>query len=306
MKQMRFLLIATVVFCSAFAYADQENTHVYKEELENFKELTYWQRLARFEILALDTIVVTADTMPKLYVYIDTMCKKAGIKTPTIFITVEKGFFNAMAMKLFKTTGAIVIGQKMLQEINDRELEAIVAHEIGHIKYDHANKMVCLILANLTAVQAIKYYLTNRFTGSPTSFDGFCNGYLALIAAGIMTNFMINKKFERQADEFAYREMGNGEGLVEAFEQLQEKELKNDENFDYTYANLEANQSKLKPDDYLTLKIGYYLAKGTDYLNKGYRWVYHNTPFGPHPSLEARIETIQAYLDEQAEKQEAN
>lgn len=336
MKQMRSLMIAIAILLSPLAYA-QQATYQYKEELENFKklpeyeiifnedadpllralnrdienykELTLLQRIARFEILALDTIVVTADTMPKLYAYIDGMCKEIGIKTPTIFITVEKGFLNAMALKLLMSTGAIVLGQKILKETNDRELEAVIAHEIGHIKHNHVNKMLGLLIPSAVAIQAAKYYFFNRFNLLPKS-----NKYLywaadielTMFIAGLITNFIINKKFEKEADEFAYRDMGDGEGLKEFFELLQKRELKTDEDFATTYVKLQESESKIGSSDYNSLKIDYYMAKGFNYLDKAFRWLYYNTSFGPHPSPEARIKTIQAYLDEQATNEETD
>src|SRR3990172_7218707 len=42
-------------------------------------------------------VAIKPDTMPKLYAYIDKLCTDNGIKTPTIFIPVDKGIFNAFA-----------------------------------------------------------------------------------------------------------------------------------------------------------------------------------------------------------------
>ena len=99
-----------------------------------YKNLSFFHQLIRRGCLGFDVIIVTYDTMPSLYGYIESICKLANVAVPTIFITRKEVFFNAFAQKLLMSTGAFVIGQKLLKESSDQEVEAIVAHEIGHIR----------------------------------------------------------------------------------------------------------------------------------------------------------------------------
>ncbi len=331
---MHRLIITTALFFCSLAHALQESTYHYKEELENFKkspqyelifnedthpivrglnrdienykELTNWQRITRFGLLTF-AVVVTADAMPKLYACIDGVCNKSRIAMPTVFVTVDKGFFNAAAIKLLKSTGAIVIGQKMIYKTNDRQLEAIIAHEIGHIKHDHINKTLELLLPTAVIIQALKYCILNRFRVFPESnklFYWAVDISLTWRLAAIITNLMLNKKFEKEADEFAYGDMGKGEGLIEFFDLLQEKELQTDADFIATYVKLQENESEIEPADYAGLKFSFYVARGIRYLENAYRWFYYNTRYGAHPSPQARSATIQKYLEEQVADEE--
>ncbi|MGB8467549.1 MAG: M48 family metalloprotease, partial [Candidatus Babeliales bacterium] len=118
-----------------------------QRDIYNYSKLTFAQRLIRFIFLAFDTIVVTPETMPALYAYTQKVCDAAHIPMPVIFLTRENTLYNAAAQKLFLSTGGIIIGQELLNDVTDDELEAIIAHEIGHIKHNHINKHMAINIA---------------------------------------------------------------------------------------------------------------------------------------------------------------
>lgn len=268
-----------------------------QRDVENFKELSEFQRLARFMFFALDVVVITPATMPGLYEYIDSMCQRNNIKTPTIFITRDKGFFNAAAAKILTSSGGIVIGQKLLLEVTDQELEAVLAHEIGHIKYNHVNKMLGISFAShIVTYFGIKFLIEHDYL--PLVKEHFSYRLLLhLYITGTISQIIVNKSFERQADAFAYKEENQGPGLIKLFERLETKEESSDIAFAKTYEFLQNNKQQLSSRDYRGLIVRYYLARLGDYYNKAFRWLYYNTPFGPHPSPAARISTIRAYLE---------
>ena len=266
-------------------------------DIENYKELTYLQRLLRFAVMGQGVVIVTPETMPHLYNYVQGICTQEGLPVPTIFITTSKGIFNAFAQKLFASVGAILIGQKLLNEVSQDELEAVIAHEIGHIKYNHVNKALLLSLATYISFKALFEYLID----DKGVFAAVKKECLSICLSDIATSLIINKKFEKQADEFAYKTMNKGKGLIEFFENLQEKEQKNDAAFDNTYDLLKENKPEIRSSDYMNLMMRYYLAKTGQLFNKAYRWVYHNTPFGPHPSPQARIKAAQDFIHQNSD-----
>ncbi len=221
-----------------------------------------------------------------------------NIAMPTVFIAPDKGFFNAAAQKLFVSTGAIIIGKDIIDQTNDRQIEAIIAHEIGHIKHNHVNKILALSLAGVFAINAAKKYLmTPRYfkTHNEAMIHGLIDGYLTAVYAGIIASFIINKRFEKEADQFAC-ENGKAEGIAEFFEYLQEKEHKQDEQFEITHQALTDSKSSLELGDYYSLKLTYGLSKGLHVLNKGFKWLYHYTPYGAHPAPKYRVAAAQEYL----------
>lgn len=227
------------------------------------RELGYFQRLIRS--FCSWNVLITAETMPKLYSYINSICTKHNIKTPAIFLMQDRGTFNAFAGKLLMSSGGIVIGQDILKELTDEEIEAVVAHELGHIKYNHTNKK------------------------------------LLIICVPFLVPLIIGKRYERQADKFAYQDTKKGKGLIKFFKRLQEKDEKRENNLKLTRATLRENKDQLAFFDYYCLLLRYYVAKGGHKINNVYRWIYHHTPFGAHPSHESRIKKVEKYLAVQAE-----
>lgn len=324
MKQLHILCLT---FCSLLSFASYaKSTHEYRQEFENFKnspryeaifnenaprgmsnlqarietgkELSVFQRFVRNIFFLLEPVTINATTMPKLYSYADTICKNQHITTPTIFITrditAKQGMFNAMAQKLLMSSGAIVIGQKMLLEASDAELEAVIAHELGHITYNHVNKQI--LLAYISIIPA--RFLINWFADGKKWSDfekAFYSGFLA----SKISSLIIGKRFEKQADEFAYKVVGKGEGCIELFEDLKNRKQNYDDYYTKTYEILQESKKDLDLFDTVYLTTSYYLKNLNHEINNLYIWLYHNTPMGAHPSPEARIQAVKDYLESQ-------
>jgi len=272
------------------------------QAIDNYKELGFFSRFLYQAFFMIGAVIVTPDACPKLHGFIDNLCKKSGIKTPIVFITIKKHFLNAAASKLLTSIGGIVIGQQMFLELSDQELEGVIAHEIGHIKYNHVNKTI--VLAVCTCI-ATRFTLDTLFPIKMTFdknklFVRLLNRALdTYILSTIFTALIINKSFEKEADAFAYKENDYGQGLMEAFELFQKKEKKHDQEYENVGLHLQENSNKLGTIDYVALKISYALSLFGHGIHKLHRWVYYNTPLGAHPSLEDRIATIQTHLENQ-------
>lgn len=267
------------------------------KQIENYKEVSYWSRLVRAVFFALDVIVVTRANFPNTYTFIDTLCKKSDIKTPVIFVTAHKGFFNAAAQKLFTSSGGIVIGQDFFLDLSDEQLEGVIAHEIGHIKHNHVNQMLLLsgVTTGLLMYACEKLHITS-YRGS-TKVGFFCQVFCVMVAADIIDDFIINKGFEKEADAFAYKENDYGQGLMEFFESSEEKKARQDQSYDDVYRYLENNQPYLSEHDYFDLQMQCVLNQFGHMFARAYQWIYRHTPLGAHPSNEARIAAIKEYLE---------
>jgi Zn-dependent protease with chaperone function len=275
------------------------------------KNLTQFQRFTRGLFLLLDAVLVTPETMPLLYEYVDGICKKANITTPTIFITRQDWFFNAFAQKLLMSTGGIMIGQKLMKEVSDETLEAVVAHEVGHIEHNHVNKMLALslllewpiylyLMAELRKCvannESIQKFVSKN--GMNDFFTWYCMYSIASTISSLVPALIINKRFEKEADAFAC-ENGKAKGIIEFFALLLEKDQLREEEFVTVYDLLQKNKSELSFLDYYRLMLRYYLAQGGHMYIKAFKTLYHETFWGAHPSPEARIKAAQDYLAQQ-------
>ena len=267
-------------------------------DIENYKALTQMQRMLRFIFFFFEPIVVNTETMPILYNYVDSLCKKNNIETPTVFISTGRGFFNAAASKMFMSSGAIIIGREIINETDSVELEAIVAHEIGHIKHNHVNKSLAIMFASLFGIDLLRQYFGKPKmyrSQSEAYFFSALDGYVNVYYAFILTAFIINKRFEKEADLFAC-EHGKAQGIADFFTLLQEKTHNKDVQFDQTSDLLVESKNEIGFTDRIQLNARYYLAKALHGYNKAYKWIYHYTPYGAHPPHEDRVSAAQDYL----------
>lgn len=279
---------------AAGANSDVQNI---QKDVDIFKALTFSQRLLRFAFMAYDIVLVTPQAMPRLYNFIDTLCKQNSIETPTIFIGLNEGFFNAAASKLFKSTGAIIIGKQMLKETSESALEAILAHEIGHIKHNHVNKILLILAVSVAAGHAMsklvdKLWVVDRENNSRKTATLMSIEYASIF---LLPSILINKRFEKEADTFAC-ENGHAHGVVETFEFFKERSDKADNDIVVISDKIVASKKNVTFTDYLQLKLRLGIVKVKHKFSKAYKWIYHNTPWGPHPSPNARIEAAQEYI----------
>lgn len=266
-----------------------------EQDIENFKALP--STLSRFvlnPLLSLDVVVVTEKSLPKLYRYVKLLCDAHNIPMPAIFITKDAKFFNAVAARLFTGSGGIVIGQGIINNCSDEEVEAIIAHEMAHIKYNHVNKKLALSFMIYFGLQFGLQYALGKVYSQASSFS---QSLLHYGMSSVIADIIINKRFEWEADTFACKEACRAGGVVSFLKKLQEKGHKADMDFVRVSAALGASKKNLQFIDRCSLSFDYYLAKGLDTFSKGLQWVYGNTPLGAHPTNEARIAAAQKYLD---------
>lgn len=326
MKMRNFILSLALLF-AGYAQANKAETQVYRQEFEEVKENpkfvnlfdeevnsishdferriqiykavpSKWQRFTCWMFLANDAIVITPEMMPELYAFIEDLAQKSGMPTPTIFISLKEHVFNAFAAKFLNGKGGILIEQKMLNQLSDKELEATIAHELGHVKYNHTNKMLGLSLVS-TASAYYGLYKLFRLNKQP-DVNLSAKEALSIFTYGnlittLVQGLVIGKRFEKQADQFAC-EAGHAEGIIDLMNIFEEKVKKVDAELLATNDLLIAEQANLTSSDYADLQQEY--AK-THMIYRFGRWVHEKTPFESHPSNADRIAAAQAYLDAQ-------
>lgn len=309
---MRKLHVFSLLFLFFVDHLSSTELSVYKQELKNFKtsekykdifdtklpeyvkyidiniekyKNTDWkQRVLSFTEF-FNPIVITKKSMPKLYNFIEETCKKSNIKTPTVLLTTKKGLFNAMAMKFFTSMGCIIIGQDIILESSSDEVEAVLAHEIGHIKHNHVNKNLAINLAGLIASQIILNKLELK--------NSLIRYYLVLKLSSISTLF--SKYFEKQADQFAF-EQGKAKGIKKFFKKLQNQWDQVDIKLANSKEKIRNASNKVGTFNYYKLMLQYYCAKGYRSYSKALKWLNDNTLLGSHPSHKERVQAAREYM----------
>ncbi len=78
--------------------------------------------------------VVTEKERPKLHSMIDRLSKDAGIPKPKNIAIMESEAPNAFATGRSPNHATVAVTTGLLNKLNDDELEAVLGHELGHVK----------------------------------------------------------------------------------------------------------------------------------------------------------------------------
>jgi STE24 endopeptidase len=131
----------------------------------------------------------------------------------------------------------IVLFDTLINQLTPVELEAVLAHEVGHYKRGHIPKMIALSATMLLGAFATLAWLAsslwfNRTFGLPAG--EIAPSFLLFgLLSGLVTFWFsplgnrLSRKFEYEADDFARAALGSTEPLVGALRKLAQKNLSN-------------------------------------------------------------------------------
>ena len=88
---------------------------------------------------------VTRKQQPRLYNLLENLCISRGIAVPKLKI-IDSGARNAFASGLNQRQYAITVTTGLLKALNDRELEAVLGHELTHIRNGDVQLMVIAVI----------------------------------------------------------------------------------------------------------------------------------------------------------------
>lgn len=97
---------------------------------------------------------VSRQDEPRLYNALENLAMAAGLPMPRVEL-IETDAANAFAYGLVPSDAAVAVTRGLLQSLNDRELQAVLAHELMHIKHrDVQVHVVATILMGLVTQQS--------------------------------------------------------------------------------------------------------------------------------------------------------
>ncbi|MFN0157224.1 MAG: M48 family metallopeptidase [Bacteroidota bacterium] len=163
------------------------------------------------------------------------LCEKAGVRVEGIFsFNMSKNTRKANAA--FTGIGKskrIILGDTLLKEFTDEEIESVFAHELGH--YTHRHIVVGMIISVFSTFVGL-FLAAQLYTASLPWF-GFAAiteiGALPLLALwlsvfGLVTSplgNMLSRYHERQADTYAVKAAGSSRAFVSALQKLAKTNL---------------------------------------------------------------------------------
>ena len=167
---------------------------------------------------------------PELYRIIENLCITAGLPLPKIYIIKELQL-NAFATGRNAKHAVVAVTQGLLNRLEKRELEGVIAHELSHIgNKDILLSTVVVVLAGIVAMVSNMFLRVSFWGGRRNSNDnkgasalmiilGLVAAILAPIAATLI-QLAISRKREFLADATGALLTRYPEGLASALEKI--------------------------------------------------------------------------------------
>ena len=113
---------------------------------------------------------VTRKEQPRLYNLLENLCISRGIPMPKLKV-VDTDAVNAFATGLNRRQYAITVTTGLMKALNDREMEAVLGHELTHIRNGDVQLMVvAVIIAGVVGFVAELFF--RIFVNNGLSFGG--------------------------------------------------------------------------------------------------------------------------------------
>ncbi len=153
---------------------------------------------------------------PTLASFVRTTCSNKGIPFPKFGI-IDDGNPNAFTFGHYPGDARLVVTRGLIEKLDQGELQAVVAHELGHIAHWD---FVVMTIATIVPLLLYLLYIGTR-SGRRRSRGG---GYLALIGIASYVAYLVSQYIvlllsrvrEYYADQFAGEATGNPESLSTA------------------------------------------------------------------------------------------
>jgi heat shock protein HtpX len=190
----------------------------------------YWfsDRLA---LMAHRAQPVTRAEAPSIYAIVERLTQRAGMPMPRIYI-IPSGAANAFATGRNPRHAAVAVTDGILQILNERQLEAVLAHELSHVKNrDILISTIAAAVAGLvsTAGYAMRWGLMLGGLGGRSSDRDRDGGGLAALAwiivapiIALLIQLAISRSRELGADASGAALCGHPEDLASALLRLEE------------------------------------------------------------------------------------
>lgn len=190
---------------------------------------------------------VTRAEQPRLYNLLENLCISRGIPMPKLKI-MDSEALNAFATGMTEQQYSITVTSGLVSRLKDAELEAVLAHELTHIRNGDVRMMViAVVIAGVVSFFAEIFFrmlfrggVSTRSSGSGSSggdrkgAGGAILVAVALIAVAwllsLLIRFSLSRSREFLADAGAVELTKNPDGMISALRKIEGRGELNDTN----------------------------------------------------------------------------
>ncbi len=210
---------------------------------------------------------IKREDSPEIYSMIERLTINAGIPMPKVYI-INNRMANAFATGRNPEHSAVALTTGIIDILDKRELEAVIAHELSHIKhYDILTGTIAATFAGaITMLARMAFFF--GFGGRDDDRGGLASLLLLILApiAALLIQLAISRSREYAADTGSAKITGRPQDLISALEKLHQSVKARPANIEPSTAHMFI-VNPLKGDFFASL-------------------------FSTHPTLKQRIENL--------------
>ncbi len=159
---------------------------------------------------------VTAEQEPQLHAMVNEVANLAGMPMPKVYV-IQNDAPNAFATGRSPNKAVVAITTGIRRILNERELRAVIGHEMGHVK--NRDTLTSSIVATIAGAISMISFMLLFFGGRRNLLLGLLIAILAPIAASVI-QFAISRTREFAADQTGAEITHDPESLASALEKL--------------------------------------------------------------------------------------
>lgn len=167
--------------------------------------------------------VLIEDRHHNLYRMVEGLTTKANLPMPKVYIIPDQ-MPNAFATGRNHDHAAVAVTQGLLDLLNSKEIEGVIAHELSHIKhYDILIGTIAAVFAGAIAMIANMLQFSAMFGESRRGVHPIVMIVIAIVlpVAAAVIQMSVSRSREFMADEGAARLTGDASGLQSALSKLE-------------------------------------------------------------------------------------
>lgn len=159
-----------------------------------------------------DKETINSSVNPELLVFISRVCSENNIPSPKIGI-IDDGNPNAFTYGHLKWDARLIVTKGLLDILDEQEQQAVVAHELGHIRN---NDFILMTLVSLIPMLLYQVYAWTKKSDKANAAYWIGVGAYAVYVFSQYFVLAFSRIREYLADNFSKRIMGTGEPLKTA------------------------------------------------------------------------------------------
>ncbi len=218
----------------------------------------------------------------RIYNLVENLCMSQGMSMPKIDV-IEDDSLNAFASGINKKSYTVTLTRGIIKKLDDQELEAVIAHELTHIRNRDVRTLIVSIvfvgIFSMISSIALRMFIYGGNGGN--SKDNKGNAYIIIVILvlvislvgyffSILMRFAISRQREYMADAGAAEMTKNPWALASALRKISADPI----------------VENVKRDDVAQLFISHPLEK-----KESFNFI--STVFATHPPIEKRIEFLE-------------